>query len=274
MTAAEKWSSLWSNDIHKTDDAKKRIASAKSSKLTPIKIDTADMYGYFQGSYGKYETFLDICPCGDFRRTRKPCKHIYRLAMELGAFESDFKTDAIAIPAVRVETVPMSSTVDIIEGLSEPAQRVLLKIAANTKPDSPCYAVVSDEFSEELLSSGIVKEDGRALKYNGIRALKRLLKELGLEYDKKAGSAELFEYCAANYKDALSAYYPETVILCLDSHHSRRTIHFYLHRKYDTEFCMDQDLNPHEVSLLDTELPDDKITDELIRRGYYSRDAI
>ena len=43
MTAAEKWSSLWSNDIHETDDAKKRIASAKSSKLTPIKIDTADI---------------------------------------------------------------------------------------------------------------------------------------------------------------------------------------------------------------------------------------
>ncbi len=274
MTAAEKWSTAWTNDIHETDDAKKRIASAKSSKLTPIKIETADMHGYFQGSSGRYETFLDSCPCGDFRRTKKPCKHIYRLAMELGAFESDFTTNAAAIPAVRGEEASVSSTVDIVEGLSELAQLLLLEIAVHTKSDSPCYTVFSDELSEELLSSGIVKEDSRALKYKNAGELKRILDKLGLEYDKKAKAKELYEYCTANYKDSLGEFYPEVVTLYIDSHYNRRNIHYYLHRKYDSEFYIDEEGMVHDERLLDTELPDDKITDELIRRGYYNRDTI
>lgn len=42
-------------------------------------------------SYGvnKYETSLDMCTCPDFEERRMPCKHIFRLAEELGLFQSE-----------------------------------------------------------------------------------------------------------------------------------------------------------------------------------------
>ena len=42
-------------------------------------------------SYGvrTYETSLDMCTCPDFEERRKPCKHIFRLADELGLMKSE-----------------------------------------------------------------------------------------------------------------------------------------------------------------------------------------
>ena len=57
--ALKKWKSTWDSSIHESDFAAKRIKSAKSAKLTPVKIDPTDCYGYFQGTHGRYETFLD-----------------------------------------------------------------------------------------------------------------------------------------------------------------------------------------------------------------------
>ena len=85
--ALEIWIKTWEPEKHTTDYALKRIKSAMSAKLTPLKIDATDCYGYFQGSHGRYETWLDHCPCGDFHRSKLPCKHIYRLAVELGVIE-------------------------------------------------------------------------------------------------------------------------------------------------------------------------------------------
>ena len=70
--ALKKWKSTWDSSIHESDFAAKRIKSAKSAKLTPVKIDPTDCYGYFQGTHGRYETFLDYCPCGDFHRSKLP----------------------------------------------------------------------------------------------------------------------------------------------------------------------------------------------------------
>lgn len=74
--AIELWNNTWISETHTTEYSAKRIKSAQSAKLTPIRIDTEDMYGYFQGSSGRYETFLDYCSCGDFIRSKLPCKHI------------------------------------------------------------------------------------------------------------------------------------------------------------------------------------------------------
>lgn len=38
--ALEKWKSSWDSSVHESDYAAKRIKSAKSAKLTPIKIDS------------------------------------------------------------------------------------------------------------------------------------------------------------------------------------------------------------------------------------------
>lgn len=112
------WTSTWESSVHNTEYASKRIKSAKSAKLTPIRINHEEMYGHFQGSHGRYETFLDICPCGDFHRSHLPCKHIYRLAMELGIFDnSDMQTDSLCIvsPKNDIQETSLEELVSILE---------------------------------------------------------------------------------------------------------------------------------------------------------------
>ena len=75
----------WPEEIHISEDQLSRIKSATSAKTTPMSIDKDSMTGIFSGS-GKepYQVNLDSCTCGDFHRRKLPCKHIYRLAIELG----------------------------------------------------------------------------------------------------------------------------------------------------------------------------------------------
>lgn len=62
----------------------KRIERAKEKKCTPIQVDYAARTASFKGS-GKYpyETTEVSCTCRDFFIRRLPCKHIYRLKIEL-----------------------------------------------------------------------------------------------------------------------------------------------------------------------------------------------
>lgn len=162
--AIEKWNEIWDAEIHLTEHATKRIKSAKSAQLTPIKIDKEEMYGYFRGSHGHYETWLDECNCNDFKRYSLPCKHIYRLAIELGILNEKADTDINLIPHVRLEKVTLSETIDIIEALSEDAQRTLCNIARNTNSANPSVSVDSNNDIEELLLSGLVIRDDDSIK--------------------------------------------------------------------------------------------------------------
>jgi len=115
--AIELWNNTWTPETHTTEYAAKRIKSAQSAKLTPIKIDHEDLYGYFQGSHGRYETFLNYCPCGDFHRSKLPCKHIYRLAMELNIIDNsgmDSNSTYIPIPSSE-RKILLASLIDILE---------------------------------------------------------------------------------------------------------------------------------------------------------------
>ena len=119
--------SNWPNEIHNDLDQQKRIKSAKKPELTPLSIDTVLCTGYFSGSSGKYITSLQDCQCGDFFKRRKPCKHIYRLAMELGLFPADgMQQNKNAIlepkptPAQRSEILKM--VIDFIETTNKDTQ--------------------------------------------------------------------------------------------------------------------------------------------------------
>ena len=159
VQAMEKWN-IWPSEQHSTEYAQKRIKSAKSSKLTPIIIDETELCGCFQGSSGKYQTYLDYCPCGDFHRSKLPCKHIYRLAMELGVFESDFKSDSAAIPTPKKEREPLSLTLDTVESLSLDAQHQLLGLLRTFSSNNRNLKVILNPAIDELLSSGLIIENG------------------------------------------------------------------------------------------------------------------
>lgn len=73
----------WPEDIHISENQKKRMTSAASAALTPIEVDRENGTATFSGHHGIYQTTLNSCPCGDFRSRHLPCKHIYRLAHEM-----------------------------------------------------------------------------------------------------------------------------------------------------------------------------------------------
>ena len=74
----------WDTSVHEGAEQQKRIVTAKKPATTPTLVDHENKSAEFKGS-GKapYITTLDSCTCVDFVRRKLPCKHIYRLALEL-----------------------------------------------------------------------------------------------------------------------------------------------------------------------------------------------
>jgi len=74
----------WDKAAHGDSEQQKRIATAKKAATSPAAVDHENKAAEFKGS-GKtpYMATLDSCTCGDFIRRKLPCKHIYRLALEL-----------------------------------------------------------------------------------------------------------------------------------------------------------------------------------------------
>lgn len=89
---------LWSkwNDCHDYPLQVDRQDRAREAILTPLSI--SGQRAQFQGEEDQYRTTLLICSCPDFKKRHKPCKHMYRLAMELDLFpRGNMQTDANAI---------------------------------------------------------------------------------------------------------------------------------------------------------------------------------
>lgn len=75
----------WPTYIHEEPEQITRQLRAMDAQYVPITIDRSGQYGTFRGSNGEeYRTTLEECDCMDFRTRNRPCKHIYRLAIELG----------------------------------------------------------------------------------------------------------------------------------------------------------------------------------------------
>lgn len=268
------WEDAWKQEIHTTDYALKRIQSAKSAKLTPIKIDTTDFYGYFQGAHGHYETWLDHCPCGDFRRSGLPCKHIYRLAIELGLMNIKAENNQSAIVTPKNERVSLEKTIDIVEKLSIDAQRELLGIASNITSASPTCFVDYGEVIIELIKSGIIIEpnpEEYEILFGYKKDITNFLDSENISYEKKAKVNELKQICLDFALEKAIKTFGKRICVSIPTQFSSRSIHYYLHRKYDSKVYYDENMTLCEIRILDTNLPADAVTEQLITRGYYSR---
>ena len=67
------------------------VKSATDAKMTPLSVDVDAKSGVFPSSKGNntYVCTLEYCPCVDYARNRKPCKHMIRLAHELHVITLD-----------------------------------------------------------------------------------------------------------------------------------------------------------------------------------------
>lgn len=72
---------------HLDYDQLKRQKSASAIKSDKFTINQNFSTGTFIGSSGVYLTSLTSCDCMDNSIRRLPCKHMYRLASEVGVFD-------------------------------------------------------------------------------------------------------------------------------------------------------------------------------------------
>lgn len=108
---------MWSQwaGVHNHPDQLTRAKSANLKENTPLSIDSAAQSGTFVGSNGEsYHTELDNCTCADFsiRGASYPCKHMYRLAMELGLMPSSSIVSDASIPIMRQQKSKIDALIE------------------------------------------------------------------------------------------------------------------------------------------------------------------
>lgn len=228
---------IWGDAIHTAPDQVKRIASAKKAATSPSSIDKENKSGVFEGS-GKepYHVTLESCTCGDFKRRKLPCKHMYRLAMELGEFGGDF-TKGVNKNTVLQGQMKFEVAVDEIEKLPENAQKELLCVFFwNYNPDYVNLHEV-DDISASLKTCSVVEVKDAPLEMR-LALMKKndivhALKEMNISYPKLL-KEEFIKWCAENVP-ALDGYAPKrcTITPAPCAVRLNRSIYSYLTRKYE-----------------------------------------
>lgn len=139
----------WVNHIPTVSDGPllKSYLAALKADMTPTCID--GQTGYFSSRHGNYVVTLDVpngCVCGSHTR---PCKHQYRLAMELNLMPGDFIHDPSKIK-YKLDGVDFETAVDRIEQLPATAQKEL-------------FGILSSLFNGKVYSGTLSEDSARAL---------------------------------------------------------------------------------------------------------------
>lgn len=98
-TNVELWERYWGHCNHDDYYSILRKRRASLGYLTPIYIDHKNGIARFCGSNCDYQTTIISCECSDFHKRQMPCKHMYRLAHELGIFF--LNTEVVTVPEPR-----------------------------------------------------------------------------------------------------------------------------------------------------------------------------
>ena len=95
---------FWPDTDHDDPAQKNRRKWARDNgRITTASLDKKAKSAVYHGTSGKYKTALDGCTCEDFQQRKLPCKHIYRLAYELGIIERPKKAAPPGIPKADIE---------------------------------------------------------------------------------------------------------------------------------------------------------------------------
>lgn len=95
----------WDESIHNDHEQFKRIATMQHIKSENVTIFSEERTAKIIGSEGTYDVTLNSCTCHDFEMRHLPCKHIYKLASELGYLEDLPKPNRAAAKAFK-ESIP------------------------------------------------------------------------------------------------------------------------------------------------------------------------
>lgn len=220
-------------------------ADALGTALTPLPgtLDKENGSAVFSGRHGNYIATLSGCPCGS---NPKPCKHMYRLAMELGIMPGDFSSNPIEAvnryEANESDQVSLRDAVSELENLDEPSQLflkdVLLRIsdigAAPVRARLPEAVPGAMLFPYLSFSAVPAAEIMDAMRKKDITAI---LDRLNIHPDDNLKKADLIPWCVQNIPTLADELPKEFVIACLPCFRSViKKVHTYLRRKYDWSY--------------------------------------
>lgn len=247
----------WPEEIHANTEQQKRIQFAKSSKVTPMSIDAENKVGFFGGpAKNQYRVSLDECTCADYIRRKIPCKHIYRLAMELGVFSGNYETTSHA----GVDMV-LSEAVGILENYSDELRQFLIPLfgVLTQKDNDPINWVEVDSTHEHIVGSSIYIKNFQPVEADFVfsepflditrvgpdgivpslrkKDLDAILDKANIRPEQKLLKNELAKWCIENVPN-LAEYLPEryyTVFSPSFQKIKHKTIK-YLRRKYEWSY--------------------------------------
>lgn len=284
----KKWDS-----VHSEPDQQKRITSAKKAENTPLTIDKNTAVATFSGSHGVYFTTLETCKCGDFIRRNKPCKHIYRLAIECGlitagAVSSDAKAIKAPAPTPTERKQALLKVVAILETYSDEVQNKIREMIYCSNTGRACPCENSDKLNK-VIADGIVDtyhDDEQTLREHTQKMTLEKLEALGFSFpaNLKTTKKARFEWCLAHASEVAPLAYPRFAFIrpagLLET--AKKKVYTYLLRKYTDDTVMNGDgqfiaiphgaefstsVSPAGVSELRLQFPDDEITELLNKYG-------
>ena len=172
MDAKNIWSAAWAADVHETEEQTKRIASSKTSSCTPASLDKNNCCASFRGRRGSYETHLDGCTCTDFSRRSLPCKHIYRLAFELGLLSG-------SVSSYSHGGYTWKEAVDLLEKYPQAVQEEFLSHFYSSKEKPDPYKRKKNPEMDILIRDGILTEypDKETPKFKTVHLIEDFLKD-------------------------------------------------------------------------------------------------
>lgn len=275
------------DSIHNLPDQQKRLSSACKAPCTPISLNPEQQTGVFSGSSGVYQTSLTQCTCIDFSRRHKPCKHMYRLAIELGVYgdKKDLESDAFSrkIPRAELREITIDF-VSRIENCPEAAQKELQFILLEflyRKHNDPFYykdgAIVKPLIEIGLLDCSSLDRSECYAYFIKKMKKKEMLSAIQSQGDALPADCKLKRDIALWMIAKADKYGPLLFTHCLEVKPSRAllrvapSIYKYLHRKFDKNARMElyYDPNTDEMIQVKKELPDDFETGLLHMFGTY-----
>ncbi len=232
----------WPENVHATAEQQKRLESAKSSKTTPAHIDKENEKGIFPGRGSTdYHTTLESCTCVDFARRKLPCKHIYRLAIELGRLKEsvDIGTNRNILMKSQIE---LKDAVAELENLDDSGQHIVrnfLEQSLTLKATE--FSVLADCSSDGLLSCALLELINapdialRLFKRNQIIQILDMHNISG--FKRNASQSNLISWCLENIKTIWDIF-PKVYVFQFSEYFqkARKNVYKYLCRKYDWEY--------------------------------------
>lgn len=224
----------WTEEIHNSADQQKRIESAQKARTSPATIDRESKTATFKGSGAMpYQTTLESCTCIDFVRRKLPCKHMYRLAIELGMLGDDVKK------TLRVGVqISLEEAVAELENLTEDAQLIVSgQLYRDIYQHEVNLVALMQPVYAELKNSRLfepVPEPWEAVAALTKAEFVSVLDIAGASgYKKSLSKLALIEWAKAERPDVLDSLF----VMRLSSHiqQIRRSLYTYLNRKFEDD---------------------------------------